>query len=323
MHKYKLKLPAHLIKAKGETDISEKGLTYSLDYTERIKSLSKNQGAFEATPEEVIAKISSNHPKRIIHPSMISCMLCQDQEIIEHAYSIDTYKPNIKNQILIAGDSHAEFYSRIPWDSSTEWSHACLWTGATTCLGFATDESSIEMILSTTKKLNQGQEKKFKLILSFGEIDVRHLFYSTIIVRKYFKRPSQYVEFIRPQLEKKIKSIKRLDSIEEIGLLQPTPATDLREHGNPGSTDELKNYYLKMGNHPILGTPEFRIECWEEMCNFIESFCDQNKLTYIRRHKESCTQSNLLNPKHTHDGCHLSSKAMLEYQYEQLKLISQ
>ena len=31
----------------------------------------------------------------------------QDQDIIEHAYLIDTHKPNIKNQILIAGDSHA------------------------------------------------------------------------------------------------------------------------------------------------------------------------------------------------------------------------
>ena len=38
---------------------------------------------------------------------MLSRMLWQDQDIIEHAYSIDTYKPNIKNQILIAGDSHA------------------------------------------------------------------------------------------------------------------------------------------------------------------------------------------------------------------------
>ena len=63
MHKYKLKLPAHLIKEKGETDISEKGLIYSLDYTEWIKSLSKNKGAFEATPEEAIAKSPQIIPK--------------------------------------------------------------------------------------------------------------------------------------------------------------------------------------------------------------------------------------------------------------------
>ena len=116
--------------------------------------------------------------------------------------------------------------------------------------------------------------------------------------------------------------IKTLNSIEKIGLLQPTPATNLREHGNPASLDELKSYYFKMGEHPILGTPEFRTECWKEMCNFMESFCEENELPYVRRPKESYTQSNLLNPKHTHDGCHLSSRVMLEYQYEQLELIS-
>ena len=63
-----------------------------------------------------------------------------------------------------------------------------------------------------------------------------------------------------------------------------------------------------MGEHPVLGTTEFRAECWGVMCNFIKEFCSYNSLTYVERSKESYTQSSLLNPRHTHDGCHLSSK---------------
>ena len=307
MHKYQLETPKHLIHANGTGDTSLEGEFYCENYKEQIKSLSKDEDTFYASPEEAITRMSSNHPKRMINPDITLNLLCESEEKIEHAYSINTYHPEMENQILIAGDSHAEFYSRIPWRSKSEWSHACLWTGATTCIGFATDSSSIEMITSILESLSPQGDKNFKLILSFGEIDVRHLMYGTIIVNKYFKSPSQYMQFVKPQLEKQINKLKSLNTLVDIGILQPTPTTSTKSYGNPMSTEELKDYYHKTSEHPVLGNPEFRRNV-ERECNFMEDFCYQNELTYIQRCKESFISSNLLNPKHTHDGCHLSSK---------------
>ena len=322
MHKYKLRRPKDLIKAIGGSEISKEEIIYCNSYAKKIKCLSKNNDTFEATPEQAISQISSNHPKRMIQVSLIPKLMSRDVEKIEHAYSVSTYKPDAKEQVLIAGDSHAEFFSRIPWNSRPDWSHACLWTGATTCLGFATDSSSIGMICSTLKSLNPEEYKKFKLILSFGEIDIRHLFYSMIKVRKFFDNPKQYINFIKPQLVNKIEELRKLESVQEIGIIQPTPTTSTRRHGAPVTVEELKKYYQIMGEHPVLGTTRFRAECWEVMCDFIKEFCSNNSLAYIERSKESYTQSSLLNPRHTHDGCHLSSQKMLEFQYDNLKLIA-
>ena len=241
MHKYKLRRPGNLIKAIERNEISKEEIIYCESYAKKIKSLSKNNEIFEATPEQAIAQISSNHPKRMIQIDLIPKLLSQDVEKIEHAYSVSTYKPEAKEQILIAGDSHAEFFSRIPWNSRPEWSHACVWTGATTCLGFATDTSSIGIICSALKALNPKGDRKFKLILSFGEIDIRHLFYSMIKVRKFFDSPRQYVDFIRPQLLNKINELRKLDSVQKVGIMQPTPTSSTRKHGAPVTVEELKN----------------------------------------------------------------------------------
>jgi hypothetical protein len=322
MQKYKLKFPRHLLQVKGGYKPTEEEIVYCKNYKEKLQSLSQDKTVFYATPQQVITELSSNHSKRIIQPDCILRLIQETDGKIEHAYSINTYRPNDEIQILLAGDSHSEFFSRIPWNSTTDWSHACLWTGATTCLGFATDSSSVGMIISTLKKLDKYGEKRFILLLSLGEIDIRHLFYSMVKVRKLFKGPCDYIDFIKPQLEKKIRLLKSLESIIDIGILQPTPTTNLRKYGTPESTDDLKEYYLKMGEHPVLGTPEFRIECWEKMSTFMDDFCNQNNIAYIKRSKESFTESNLLNPKHSHDGCHLSSKEMLEFQYSILQQVS-
>ena len=126
MHKYQLETPKHLIHANGTGDTSLEGEFYCENYKEQIKSLSKDEDTFYASPEEAITRMSSNHPKRMINPDITLNLLCESEEKIEHAYSINTYHPEMENQILIAGDSHAEFYSRIPWRSKSEWSHACL-----------------------------------------------------------------------------------------------------------------------------------------------------------------------------------------------------
>ena len=319
MRKFNLRFPKHLGRPKDDIKLTREQYKWCLSYANRIEMLSRNAPTFTSTDLETIEAVSTNHPKRIIHPCMMSKFFDATNLSTEYPYAVDTYKENSKRHILVAGDSHAEFFSRIPWDKKIDCSLECLWTGATTCLGFATDRTSITKIASTIQELDKESKNKYTLILSFGEIDVRHLFYSMIKIRKLFDHPQAYTDFIRPELKKRITELKEQVGITKLCILQPTPTTGQRLAGNPKTMKELKDYYIKMGSHPVLGKPSVRIEYWKEMNRFLQEFCRNNELNYILRDDDAFEDIQTLSPKHTHDGCHASSRKMLYDQHTKLQ----
>ena len=268
-----------------------------------------------------IRSFSSNHPKRIEVLEFVHALA--NKEPLEIP-SIKTYAKNANSLVLVAGDSHAEFLSRVPFDSLLSTAVCCYWLGAVTLLGFSTNPAYASDIVSFTKGDRDSycnHSRNINLILSLGEIDSRHVLYGLVFVKKKFANVQDALAFISSNFVKRIEFLRASGYFSTISIAQPPPPSSMRKYYSPRSEDDLNSYYAAEGGHPTLGCFDERLYIWREIDFLLKNVCAEHHMQYIERHPDAFSDGQSINPIHSYDDNHLTSRAIQESQLSLFNLL--
>lgn len=128
-------------------------------------------------------------------------------------------KKKIKNVYFLIGDSNTEHLGRNYLRSDNTNVFYTIWTGPTLLINFCKSRIIMQRILFLTKFFinYHGTNSKFHLVFSFGQIDLRTVFYNFLIIEKYFKNSkamiNDYIDNINETLlilKKELRKNKKL-----------------------------------------------------------------------------------------------------------------
>ena len=264
-----------------------------------------------------IRLFGSNHFRRwseLDHLSYINSTECRSNEA---PFRFDTFKPDRPKCAVFIGDSHAEFGCRLPVDEPVgcDYSSFNYWLGPVTMMGVLTNPRYFENIVSAISRSNDAHAdaSKRSVIFSFGEIDARHVVYQ-FITRAKFGSVGDYVSFLRPLLNSFFDKLTSRFPGNTFLMLQPIPTSNVKPYSSPSSVAEMQHYYEEFGEHPSLGTPEVRRGFWRCIDEMASQTCDSQSVRYLRLPSFYFDDDGYLNPKHTADDTHISSREALQYQ---------
>ena len=263
-----------------------------------------------------IRLFGSNHFRRwdeLDHLSFINSAVSRSNEA---PFRFDTFQPDRPKCAVFIGDSHAEFGCRLPVDepAGCDYSSFNYWLGPVTMMGVLTNPRYFENIVSAISRaddlhVNAAQRS---VVFSFGEIDARHVVYQ-FIVREKFGSVVDYVAFLRPLLNSFFDKLTSRFPDDAFFMLQPIPTSNVKPYRCPAGIAEMQSYYDEFGEHPSLGTPETRLGFWRCIDEMATQTCDSQSVRYLRL-PSFYFDDGYLNPKHTADDTHISSREALEYQ---------
>lgn len=170
-----------------------------------------NEALREIAPDDALsinyAKIrlfGSNHFRRwqeLDHLTTINSPSCNSNEA---PFRFETFQPDRQKCAVFIGDSHAEFGCRLPvvGPLNCDYSSFNYWLGPVTMMGVLTNPSVYAAIVSAISKAKELRRSATQraVILSFGEIDARHIVYQFILKQK-FGCVEDYVAFLKPLLQ--------------------------------------------------------------------------------------------------------------------------
>ena len=293
-----------------------------IEYFESIRDLCLNrkldscEDKLLAFNHSLIKTFSSNHPKRYRG-------ILKKTESAEGIYSLKTYAEN-KPFILYAGDSHAEYASRLPQGfqkfTKQEVSQSCYWLGPKTLYGFLCKKKAREDLYKYLEHISHNPAK-CSLILSFGEIDVRNLIYRMIVARK-FRCVDEYANSLYPLMKNFVKEIEE-SSKSKIALYFIAPPRPCRQikFSTPKSIEEMNLYDQKGYIFPVLGSPSTRLGFYESINDLLTCCAKDGMFKYIIRGQVGC-KDGYFDTNCSHDGIHMSSQAALEQQLDIFNQIS-
>ena len=265
-----------------------------------------------------IRLFGSNHFRRweeLEHLNSINSPTCSSNEA---PFRFDTFQPDRTKSALFIGDSHAEFGCRLPVEEPAGCNYSTFnyWLGPVTMMGVLTNPGLFEEIvnaISNTNYLHSAATKR-SVIFSFGEIDARHVIYQ-FITRQKFSSVDNYVAFLRPLLQMFFgKLISRFPD-NAFFMLQPIPTSNLKPYRSPTNVAAMTAYYGEFGDHPSLGSPEMRHGFWRCIDAMTSQICDEQSVHYLPL-PSFYLENGYLNPKHTGDNTHISSReALVEQEF--------
>lgn len=263
-----------------------------------------------------IRLFGSNHFRRcneLDHLSHINSEACSSNEA---PFRFDTFQPDRRSCAVFIGDSHAEFGCRLPVDepAGCDYSSFNYWLGPVTMMGVLTNPRYLENIVAAVSRSNEvhANAGRRSVVFSFGEIDARHVVYQ-FITREKFGSVGDYVSFLRPLLNSFLNKLTCRFPDNTFFLLQPIPTSSVKPFRSPASVAEMQAYYDQFGEHPSLGTPEVRRGFWRCIDEMATQTCDSQSVRYLRL-PSFYFDDGYLNPKHTGDDTHISSREALQYQ---------
>lgn len=263
-----------------------------------------------------IRLFGSNHFRRweeLDHLSYINNAASSSKEA---PFRFDTFNPDRPKCAVFIGDSHAEFGCRLPVGEPVgcDYSTFNYWLGPVTMLGVLTNPRYFESIVGAISTANDlhGNAAKRSVVFSFGEIDARHIVYH-FITREKFGSVGDYVAFLSPLLNSFFGKLTLRFPDNVFFMLQPIPTSNVKPYRCPAGVAEMLSYYDEFGEHPSLGTPETRrgfSRCIDEMAM---QACDSQSVRYLRL-PSFYFDDGYLNPQHTDDDTHVSSREALQHQ---------
>ena len=214
----------------------------------------------------LIKYIGSNHPKRLYQLNKVF-------KINKNISALD-YRPNqnIKKNIFIVGDSHAEYHGRNFEKIIKKYkiNFRTIWMGPNLLINFCNNGYHSNLIIKKLKKLKKlNIDKKLNLILCYGEIDLRIAFYRLLFLNKKFETDDDLIQFYVKSLEKKFYNFQKEISVKckvkvNIFFKEITPPTN--EGGmTPVNSNQLKEI-MKANEFPILGDKFDRAD-WNKKLN--------------------------------------------------------
>jgi len=290
-------------------------LQYSLRRIDQDDALSCNYAK--------IRMFGSNHFRRwqeLEHLTLINSPTFSGNEA---PFRFDTLQPSRQKCAVFIGDSHAEFGCRLPVVEpvNCKYSSFNYWLGPVTMMGVLTNAGLFDIIvaaISLAKDLH-GSATKRSVVFSFGEIDARHVIYQFILKRK-FAGAEDYVAFLKPLLRGFLSRLTARFPDHAFFLLQPIPTSDVMPYSSPTNVGEMDAYYRQLGDYlsleqkpPSLGTPDMRLGFWRCIDAMASEICDLHSVRYLLL-PPFVFDNGYLNPKHTFDNTHASSREVLEHQ---------
>jgi len=290
-----------------------------LNLRSRALSTALDQISIHDTLSINIAKIrlfGSNHFRRweeLDHLRYINSTASRSNEA---PFRFDTFHPDRSKCAVFIGDSHAEFGCRLPVmePEHCDYSTFNYWLGPVTMMGVLTNPSLFDEIVCAISKANDlhSSAAKRSVIFSFGEIDVRHVIYQ-FIIRQKFGSVDDYLIFLRPLLKAFFGKLTSSFPGNAFFMLQPIPTSNIKPHSSPLNVSAMTAYYEQIGEHPSLGSPDRRHAFWRCIDEMTSQICDLQSVHYLRL-PSFCFLDGYLNPMHTGDNTHFSSREALNYQ---------
>lgn len=263
-----------------------------------------------------IRLFGSNHFRRwneLDHLSHINGGVSSSNEA---PFRFDTFQPDRRRCAVFIGDSHAEFGCRLPVDEPAGCGYSSFnyWLGPVTMMGVLTNPRYFESICAAVSRSNElhPDAGKRSVIFSFGEIDARHVVYQFITGEK-FGSVGDYVSFLRPLLNSFFGKLTSRFPDNALFMLQPIPTSNVKPYRSPANVVEMQAYYDEFGDHPSLGTPELRLDFWRCIDGMTAQTCAAQSVRYLRL-PSFYFDGGYLNPKHTGDDTHISSREALQHQ---------
>lgn len=295
----------------------------AVDDALRRRATALHRALSEIAPDDALsadfAKIrlfGSNHFRRwddMDHLHSINTLANRSNEA---PFRFDTFAPDRPKYAVFIGDSHAEFGCRLTVDepAGCDYSTFNYWLGPVTMMGVLTNPRYLDSVVAaiTRAKDLHGAATKRSVVFSFGEIDARHVIYQ-FIARGKFGSAGDYVAFLRPLLTPFFGKLTARFSDHDFFMLQPIPTSNLKPYRCPTAIDEMRSYYDEFGDHPSLGTPETRRFFWRSIDEMARQTCQSQSVRYLGL-PPLYVKDGFLNPAHTGDDTHISSRAALEYQ---------
>jgi len=241
----------------------------------------------------------------------------------EAPFRFETFQPDRQKCVVFIGDSHAEFGCRLPViePRNCDYSSFNYWLGPVTMMGVLTNPgvfAAIDDVISKAKELH-GSATKRAVIFSFGEIDARHVIYQFILKRK-FGCVEDYVAFLKPLLQRFLGRLTARFPDHAFFMLQPIPTSVAMPYSSPTDVADMDAYYQQFGDYlspeqkpPSLGSPVMRRGFWRCIDAMASEICAAQSVHYLPL-PHFVVANGYLNPKHTCDNTHASSREVLEYQ---------
>lgn len=266
--------------------------------------------------------VGSNHVKRL--PFLISSKLNKIFFIkifginFYEQYKISKIYPsknvnNINDFVVFIGDSHVEFYSRIN-TSKLRKNPLALHLGAVTLIGIdSLKKSNLNYIISFLKKVILNNESKnFKIVWSFGSIDIRSSIYELRlrnVISEYDDIYSIILKSLK-SLDNKICIINKSLRCNNVNHYLITPTISHENNIIPKNLSELiylrkKQEILSLGNR-------------DDHIYFLNTFIDVlkgnsfNNINYIENN------ANLLDKKLFFDGIHITCANTIKKIYQDI-----
>ena len=263
-----------------------------------------------------IRLFGSNHFRRWEELDHLNAINSPTSTSNEAPFRFETFQPDRPKSAVFIGDSHAEFGCRLPLEEpeGCDYSTYNYWLGPVTMMGVLTNTSLFEEIASAISKTNElhSVATKRSVIFSFGEIDVRHVIYQ-FIIRQKFGSVDDYVTFLRPLLHTFFGKLTSRFPHNTFFMLQPIPTSNLKPYSSPTNVPAMTAYYEEIGDHPSLGSPEVRQGFWRRIDGMTSEVCDEQSVHYLPL-PSFYFDDGYLNPKHTADNTHVSSRGALTEQ---------
>jgi len=270
-----------------------------------------------------IRLFGSNHFRRWQQLDHLAFINSPASNSNEAPFRFETFQPTRPKCAVFIGDSHAEFGCRLPVVEplNCDYSSFNYWLGPVTMMGVLTNPGVFQAIvdaISKAKELHGGATKR-SVILSFGEIDARHVIYQFILKGK-FACGEDYVAFLRPLLQGFLSRLAARFPDHAFFMLQPIPTSDVMPYSSPTDVAEMDAYYQQFGDYlsleqkpPSLGSPCMRRDFWRCMDGMASEICASQSVRYLPL-PPFVVDNGYLNPKHTCDNTHASSREALEHQ---------
>lgn len=196
-----------------------------------------------------IILIGSNHSRR--YKIFIDSSVTNDRK--KDFTSLQFNSRDTQKIFIVLGDSHAEYYGRN-FNNDKKIKFLSVWLGPLLLLNYCKSKKHIDRTFFFLKKIINffGKEKKYYLIISLGEIDIRSSYYQFLKIHKLFKNldeiTSEYISSLNDTLKLIQKNFKNI----KIFFKEPTPTTNKTGY-NPLTLEEVNNI-TKNDKFPALGS---------------------------------------------------------------------
>ena len=267
----------------------------------------------------LIKNLGSNHGRRLRYIEELSDE--NKKKYLKFMKQTLSNKKIGKNYNIYIGDSHAEFYGRnFAENNDTKNIFLSIWTGPTLLLSFCKSNKIYSKTIFLIKKIisHYGYKNNYNLILCFGEIDIRNLFYQILYVFN-LKSEDELFEDYADSLKKIIEIYSEMFPDLNFYFYEIAPTTNIigKEPTNQNEIDEIS----LNEKFPVLGNFRKRIYWQKKLCEKIKQL--KNYLTYISRNKSHYNEIGGIN-KVFGDEFHITKKnKIIELQNEFKKKINE